>query len=360
MKIGILTFHNVLNYGAILQCYALQNIVKSLGHDTSVIDFKPDEIVAPYRLYAPLSRISSPLMKLKYFIHLSLISRAHCKRRFGFKNFLKKYIRLSSPKESFDCIIYGSDQIWNPKITHSIPEYWGGGALHTKKKVSYAASAGNLANLGFLSHDEISDHLQNFEHISVREENLKEYLHDHTDKKVRLSCDPVILNTKQDWVKLCNESESRYFDTLKDKYIFVYNLTAEDSVVKLVEEVKQATGLQVIEFRGAVCIDDRMYPERQASKSPLDLVNAIRNAAFVVTSSFHGLAFSLIFGRKFIIHSIHNTDRMKQLLKMANLEHRFTDRFRSDLLNDVDEEKIDEAFAFIRKESMQYLKDALK
>ena len=133
MKIGILTFHNVLNYGAILQCYALQNVVKNLGHDTSVIGFNPDEIVAPYRLYAPLSRISSHLIKLKSFVYLTLISRAYCKRKSAFKSFLKKYIRLSNPKESFDCIIYGSDQIWNPKITHRIPEYWGSGALLTGK-----------------------------------------------------------------------------------------------------------------------------------------------------------------------------------------------------------------------------------
>lgn len=360
MKIGILTFHNVLNYGAVLQCYALQSVIRDLGHDTSVIDFNPKAIVAPYRLFAPISRCKTLLSKTKYLVYLSLISRSYYKRKNEFKCFLKKYMRLSSSKESYDYIIYGSDQIWNPLITHNIPEYWGKGKLSSIGKISYSASAGNLKNLDSLSQKEITEYLKNFENISVREENLRNYLQKFTKNNIYITCDPVILNPKEDWIRLCIENECKSNILTKDKYIFVYNLTCEKIIEDLAEQVRQATGYKIIEFRGGVCIDDRKYPERESSKSPIDFVNAIRNAAFVVTSSFHGLAFSLIFGKKFIVHSIHNTDRIKHLVKLTNLEYRFSNTFYPDLLNEVDSKNIDDVFTAIRSESMAYLRDALK
>lgn len=360
MKIGILTFHSVLNYGAVLQCYALQRMIKSLGHDTSVIDFRPNTIVAPYRLFSILSQCRSIISKAKYFVYLLLISTLYYKRVSGFNNFLRKNIRLATPKESFDCIIYGSDQIWNPKITHNIQEYWGAGCLSASRRVSYAASVGNLENLNTLSQREIESNLQNFDCISVREDNLAEYLRQFTNNTLHVTCDPVILNPKEDWIRLCEENKNQSNKKFVGKYIFVYNLTAEEPIEKIVEQVKRATGFRVIEFRGGVCIDDRRFPERDSSGSPIDFVNAIRNAAFVVTSSFHGLAFSLIFGRKFIVYSIHNTDRMKQLLKMTDLEYRFSSNFSPNMLNDIGIEKVDEAFAAIQAESLKFLKNALQ
>ena len=131
MKIGILTFHCAHNYGAVLQCYAMQEFLRSKGHDVEVINYRPNYLLKPYKIFN-VKRFSSkkPIRILKGLILEFLLFPVRLKRFYGFENFINNKLILSKTvtKESipsnYDIYIVGSDQIWNPKITKGFDEIY--------------------------------------------------------------------------------------------------------------------------------------------------------------------------------------------------------------------------------------------
>ena len=122
MKIGILTFHCAHNYGAVLQCYALQEMLKGMGHTVEIIDYRPDYLRMPFdviNLHRIQSRNLLRLVKSIILETLSLSQRIIRHRKFD--SFIKYYLNLSRSvgiSSDYDVYVMGSDQIWNPKITN--------------------------------------------------------------------------------------------------------------------------------------------------------------------------------------------------------------------------------------------------
>ena len=199
MKVGILTFVNAPNFGAILQAYASQEFIQSLKIDANLINYTPP---AKNSESCETSQINSILNK---FLNLRHPIKTYQRKKKSFKlnNFKSEFLKISKQKyygeitelkENYDTIIAGSDQIWNTDLSFGSKSFF----LDFKtnaRKTGYAVSTGRQ-NLSELDCRMIHKYINNFETLSVREESLKKYLKQSEKKECKLVCDPVFLRKK--------------------------------------------------------------------------------------------------------------------------------------------------------------------
>lgn len=303
MKIGILTFHRARNYGAVLQCYGLMSYLTSLGHEVEVVDYYPQVFKELYAQF-PWStfRTASFLGKLHtleiYLTHLPISVR----RRKIFDTFIHDRLNLSEKKYDdqnnrivgYDVLFFGSDQIWNPKLTNGFDDVFTGNinSLHSKL-VAYAAST----NLGKNDKDDselavsYKAILSRFDSVSVREQAFADYLNSFQIKNVTKVLDPVFLLTIDQWRQIAV--------TPKEKdYLLIYNVPANEAIGCKAREIAKKKGLKVIELLSQERIT--FDPSKKQIVSPEEFVGYFLKASFVVTSSFHGTAFSVCFQKQFV------------------------------------------------------------
>ena len=293
MKIGILTFHRAHNYGAVLQAYALVSYLRENGHEAEIIDYRP-RVIEQAHGTLPLGRIKkmSFVRLIIYLIRLIPYLVQRKKRADKFKAFI-----LSLPKsknvyydtkqgiEGYDYIIVGSDQVWNPKITDGFDAYYTGNITTNAKIFSYAASAEIAPKQEGI--EQYNSFLVNFCKLSVRESLFREQLQQFTSFDITQVLDPVFLLSKEQWESFgCNP-----FD--ESGYILVYQVKRDDNVLRYAHELAEYNKCKVME----ITAEADYFPKknRYTTLSPREFVGAFANARCVVTTSFHGTAFSCIF-----------------------------------------------------------------
>ncbi len=308
MKIGILTFHNADNYGAVLQCYALQEKLMELhpDDDVFVIDYKCPKIV---NAYIPRFSFKRPWSILGYFK-----TKKKCKT---FQQFREKHFNLGTDDLSqYDVIYYGSDQIWNPSLTGNDLVYFGKG--YSGKKIAYAASDGGEINLTI----EVKGLLNSFSKISCREKSLTKKLQNaQLNIPVETVCDPVFLLSKEQWLKMAAKPKEK-------DYVLTYKIRKNLSFDSEAEKLGQRLGKQVIQIVYVKSIRKLFYFKQKyvGGISLEQFVGYFANADFVLTTSFHGVAFSIIFNRPFYVLKIANaSDRITDLLAALSIEDRYGD-----------------------------------
>ena len=329
MKIGILTFHCAHNYGAVLQCYALQEYLKSFGHEVYVIDYRPQYL--KYGLFVWYKWFSfNPLKCLKkilWQIHTFSIQR---NRSIKFENFIHNKINLRelnlrSCNHDIDCFVFGSDQIWRKNREVFDPVYFADfNAAKNRKLISYAASMG-INSLSDNEKKQISKWLKRFSIITVREKYLKELLQPLTDKKIYNVIDPTFLLQPQDW------DEIAINPSLNKPYVLIYQVIYNQSVYNIAQKAATEIGASIIEIVSNVKETINSHQTVQTA-SPEEFLGWFRNAKFVVTTSFHGTAFSLIFNRPFVsIKQNRLSDlRIESMLSQIQLSNRFVKGFDSE------------------------------
>lgn len=339
MKIGILTYQRAHNYGALLQAYALHFFLKNEGHEVEFIDYWPDYHKEEFKLLSiKVLNKYSYLGRVKYLIGFFIGLYRIVKRRNGHFRFMKqrlyltdkpKFSNASEINSAYDLVIYGSDQIWRKQRLYSCQGfdeiYFGSKIKNVQKRISYSASMGiiNLDNddLVFLK-----GHLKNFDAISVREENLKE-----TISKIgfnsELTLDPVFFLNENEWSEIAFQKS----DFQKEKYILFYHLVNSFEAELFVNKVKNELKCNVVEIKWRVdpfCIGKRYFQ----TASPENFLSLVKNAEFVVTTSFHGVAFSIIFKKQFYALGLKNNfERITSLLSIIGIENRYL--FNSDNVN---------------------------
>lgn len=287
MKIGILTFYKVLNYGAVLQAYALSKVLKDRGHETFLINYQPNQLTSPYRK-----------VTLKWFYNILYLKVLY--RRYNlfspFKIFFNRYLNegqkydflsqlIENPPKA-DLYIAGSDQIWNSHLTGNEEIAFFLPFSSTKTSIiSYAASCGG--DYSFLDKLEIISLLKRFNRVSVREKSLQVKL---MEKGIvsKVVLDPTLLLEKYDEFLTAN---------LFGNYIVVYNISISEDFSNKLLYLKKISGLKVIN------IGPHFLKEADSNIigiSPDRWVNFIYHANFVFTDSFHGVAFSVNFKKKFL------------------------------------------------------------
>ena len=333
MKIGVFTFHRALNYGAFLQAFAMLKCIKSLGHNADVIDYWPKVHEDAYALFSlSFLRKKTFVLKLKT-LFFSLLRYTRLKKRkekmekllLDSLNIPQKEIQYKFPEDlaslQYDLLIYGSDQIWWK--WNNLPDgerdwvYWGDFVPRNIRKISYAASMGVIQ----ASEDEkriISCKLNNFDSISVRENKLKDFLQLLTTIPITQTLDPVFLISPNDWETVAKEPRVKV-----DKYVLLFNLMKSRDAEIIAKRKSIELKCKLIEVTPSVQplkFSKNVYQTLDA----FEFIGLIKNAEFVVTSSFHCVAFSIIFEKQFYAVGMkNNSNRVTSLLTMLEIEDRF-------------------------------------
>lgn len=335
MKIGIITFNSAHNYGAVLQVWALQEKLKSKGHEVEVINYRIPSIDNLYRVYAPkkickYEFVNNGIHRLQW-VHAWMKQSHKAIRYKKFEHFINHtlpttkpfntYAQLLNEDFDYDVMITGSDQVWNGKYTRGLSAaYFLSFGPKEAKRISYAASIGKDC---FDPEEKLvaKRYLKDLDYISVREEKAKQAVLELTDKPVELVLDPTLLLDRPAYDKIKKKTK------IKGDYIFVHNvhLTKIDSRLNsIVEKVSEMTGLPVVNNRGDYQFKNELG--KFDDGGPGEFIGVIEGAKYVITNSFHATVFSLIYGRNFItVPHFQNPDRMKYLLQMFGLQNHLID-----------------------------------
>ena len=348
MKIKTITCHDVYNFGATLQAFALSKYLEGLGHDVEIIDYKPEYLSKRYDLWFIGEKWKSRgfFIKSVYYackIPIRLLTnvgkyRFDAFKRSNMKVTAKTYhdcseLRASPP--SADVYIAGSDQIWNVDYENGKdPAFYLDFGSEKVKRISYAASFSNSEMLPEYKNF-VKKMLSHFDHISIRESVGLNILSSMNIDNGRHVLDPVFLLSKEEWMKFVEPRPS-------EKYILVYDFDKNTKIERFVREVAKREHLKIYginNYQRTPYVDIDFF--HGGPKTFLSLVN---HAEFVVSNSFHATAFSIIFEKNFLvfdrIQSRGNT-RMRDLLKTCNLSERLIgDDIEGIAFSDIDYDEV--------------------
>ncbi len=360
MRIGILTFHTAHNYGAVLQCYALQEYLRSCGHEVEVIDYRLSVIQRDYRVFYWKRFISvRPLWMLKKIGRECRLMSARRQRYHAFEAFIQGRLRLtplsSIMDRPFDRIVIGSDQVWNTSLTNGFSAYYWGAFPHPSVTgiVSYAAS---MQDSWPAEQDEtISRLLQNFTAISVREQTLVPRLSVlASGRTVVAVADPTLLLSREQWDSIAVRPP------IDAPYLLLYQVETHPNSLSIAKSVASDLGLKL------VCLSVRLENENSRetlSTSPELFVGLFKYASFVVCSSFHGTVFSLIYNVPFYTIRMNKgkDNRVRSLLDQLGLQERFISNYVSGMVHEL---KTSQAISLhetpLLRTSFDYLSSVLK
>ncbi|MDE7462058.1 MAG: polysaccharide pyruvyl transferase family protein [Muribaculaceae bacterium] len=362
MKYGILTFHRAHNYGAMLQAIALRAKLAENSNEVFFIDYWPKKHQEEYKIFNKdiFSKISF-LGKLNY-IRKYFRDRSAKKRRIAiFESFFDKYMLPFTTEGhdiNFDAIFYGSDQIWRKRPEHGDDfddVFFAKNDYHTRSHIAYAASMGVI----FDGDDDLrylKQAMTRFDHIGVRESDLKDLLEKAGVSEISLNIDPTFLLDKHKWTEILDLRINN-----KERYILFYDLMYGSFDLNAVKEFAKAKGLKLKVLKGR--IDREKYDvETISDAGPREFVELIANAEYVFTSSFHGLAFSLIFGKQFYASYQRNSARAATILGSLGLSDRLLPPLSPSIpaMKRIDYAEIDQKMGKLRRSSEDYLKMAVR
>lgn len=365
MKTEIITFHNTSNFGATLQCAALSRFLSEHGFETEVVNYLPPYVTDKIGLKKEMKKISRSKNKVKatlkgiaYLLHAKQLKR----RKERFESFIREHLTLSREYTSFgslcaappqaDFYICGSDQIWNPALT--------GGELDEAfflkfaegKKIAYGASMGEY---DIESHAaELKTLVSDFQALSVREASTAGRLAPAINKSVSTVLDCTLLLNKEAYADF--EQPVR---TCGKPYLLYYGMQNSSVGDTLAQQISAERNIMIVDIspnpfhllKGA---------EKRIDIGPGEFLTLIKNADYVVTNSFHGTVFSILYEKEFV-STLHSTrsGRVVDLLKALGLSERIAVNTDIQNMGPIDYASVRRALAEQRKESFAFLKDNL-
>lgn len=370
-KIGILTFQDSPNFGANLQAYALQEVIQELGYNVEIINY-----YSPARKYpkqSKLNRIRS-IVWSKTAKKL-LVSKIRSRKTAEFKS---RYLKLSAQRyetpeqlqfidQRYNVIVVGSDQVWNSHNLNGDDSFWLP-FINQAKGVSYAPSFGK-AQLDKNELKKIKVYLKKFSAISVREPSGAMLLSDLIPQKISVTLDPTFLLPVKRWNSI---SSARL---INEDYILCYFMPGdkivERTITNLAIQLSKITGKRIINIGKKEYSKLRHNADDRYDDGPLDFLSLIRNSTYVITNSFHGTVFSIIYGKPFWVPVHKNkkdgggfNSRIVEMLDYLALQDRIKDVDSED--NIRSEELIlnpkiyQECLKKKVTESIKYLREALQ
>ena len=319
MKIGVITFHQALNYGALLQTYALQKFINDnfAGVETELIDYK-----CPYLSYL----YSTKAHNSGNFVYRSLKKGHFLLKRRLFQSFIRNHIKISSPytqdtiknaNKKYDKFIAGSDQIWNCNLTDSDMNYLLAFS-DNNKRYSYAASIG----LSVIPDEVTSTYTRElgmFNAISVRESHAIETISKlgETMPKIEQHVDPVLLLSVDQWNLLCAKKKQK-----KSKFILVFSVEYSNELIEEAVKFAKAKNMNVYYVGQRTRNPDVKYIPLISFEKLLAL---FRDASYIFVNSFHGTVLSVLYHKQFYARMVHTdgrNNRIISLLDKASLQSR--------------------------------------
>ncbi len=330
MHIKTITCHEVYNYGASLQEYALLEFLKQNGHDAQTIHYKPPHLSNHFNLNRVSNpKFDKPIIK-QFYLLAKLPSRLKSlKRKKVFDDFHQKYIpthhtlyknneELKNNPPQADAFICGSDQIWNSFFQNGKDSaFYLNFVPDDKKKISYAASFA-IDELEESIKPFVKENVLRLNAVSVRETSAVGILNELGIDNVVQVLDPVFLLDKEHWI-------SRFITPITEKYIFVYDFDTNPVVKEIALKLKKEKGFLIYTVNRNIDYADKNFH----FEGPEKFLSLVYHSQFNLTNSFHAVAFSLIFEKQFAV--INRTEkintRMKDLLALMNLKtHLFSNK----------------------------------
>lgn len=368
MNIGILTFHRADNYGAILQAYALQSKLIERGHIAEIIDYRCSAIEEDYvyNMFPPIRKnILAWCMNFAKNLYVVPKKKNKAKRCGNFRTeffctssaYKSKEDRIDA-QQKYDMIITGSDQIWSIKLTKGKDDWY-----CFKKEidkctiVSYGASVGNLK--------EFSDNIEmfkkdlcNYRMISTREAETNDYLRTELNREIYRVLDPTLLVSESIWDDMAMKSEIK----IDYKYILYYDVEKNTESEKIAIDISKRTGYKLIHFDSSFRMLFRGGYAQEAG--PIEFIWLIKNAEYVITSSFHASVFSIIFEKDFCVVPHPKTGaRVRNLLNDLLLDNHIVESFNDYSYNKLQRNtnylKAKDIIFSERKESESYIDNCI-
>jgi hypothetical protein len=353
MKIGTMAFHWAINYGAVLQSYAMQQYLSHCGHNVEIINYVPFK-----------SKLKSNLWLIKNMRFAALYTNILKQKKFN--KFREKHMKLSKNKyisqeqlmkkpPEYDAYICGSDVVWNQSFAlggelKPTLSYFLNFVSNDAKRISYAASFGSTT-LSSKMIQLIKPELEKFNCISVRENSGVDIVKG-LGLDAKLAIDPTLLLKKSDYDKLldCTLSANNYD-------LFIYILHSNQVLAPRIESYifrKYFEGNSDKKYNGEIL-------------SVEEWISSIKSSKFVLTNSFHGAVFSVIYQKPFIVIPVEGSqmnDRIFTLLSNLGLEERIVDVYDEDKIDivmqkPIDWELVETKLKALQKDSISYLNNAL-
>lgn len=364
MKVGILTFHRALNYGAVLQAYALKATVEKKGHKADVIDYRNDVIESLYK-YPKFSDQKTIKNKIAYILR----SRWEKSKRNKFDLFRDKQLQLKNAKvytennisdtqDLYDAFFVGSDQVWNPDAHNFDKNFYLDFVQQKHKKHSYAASFG-VDRLEEKYHEDCKRMLSDFSVCSVRESQGSKLVSDIVGVAARVDLDPVFLLNKKDWQETFNLKNSG------ERYVVIYTFYLSDLQKKVARSCYEA-GYK-IKYIGKPLKNPFGFPcEFVSAVSPVDFVELFFGASFVITNSFHGAAFSINFNKPVAIELLPDGNRVNSrllsILNLVGMDDRIVfdvNSIKSIIESPINWNSVNSRVDELRRSSLEYIEECL-
>ena len=320
MKIGLITYHYSQNYGAVMQTYATCRILKELGHEVEIINIRQTEKrKIRHIVFIPKYRNCDKFMNKFYPRQTQIIHDVNELKQINF---------------DYDCLLVGSDQVWNPMISQDkCMAYFLDFGRQNVLRVSYASSLGVSQwpdEKKYLLED-ISRALHNFNAISVREKTGAKILENMFKVKSELVLDPTMLHSGYD--EIVNK-----IDETNNIVCYLLNRTKEQLKASRYVSKQLGKNAQLLTSVYPIRGFKYVYPP-----SIEDWIRYIAGASLVITDSFHGVVFSLLYKRNFIVIAVNNgkNSRLLDLLKMVGLENRYFTSMKQLEISDIYRKSID-------------------
>ncbi len=367
MKVGILTFHNAHNYGAVLQAYALKRTIEILGNDVDIINYRNSAIEKEYDtdikkvLGIKKKYFRNPgflLYKIKEYKQRNYRKEAYLEKHRKFTAFINRYLLDGNDKvfalddlknTNYDAFIVGSDQVWNVWLTDGLDPVYLLDFKTSAKKISYSASRGNV-DMPNNEKKYFTKCIKEFDNVSVREEILKNELIDMGIKNAIVTSDPTLLIEK-------NEYEDMLKDIDEKKYLLAYFVYENDEMMKIAKKIADDNQLKLIDIHYFLQKKYKLN-NQLANIGPEEFLGYIKNAEIVITNSFHGTIFSIIFEKQF--YNFHDEDmRIDGLINRLKIKSRNLKNNNIEAMQVIEYSKVKKEMETLREESIKYLVGAL-
>ena len=373
MKIGVLTLNLHNNFGGILQAYALQKVLREMGHNIVLIDKSKYVSVGPWYKKYPIY-IKRAIQK--YLLRKDIIVRVDAEQNriprtisINTDKFINKYIKrttrdFSSIKETdFDAIIVGSDQIWRPKYFYSKIEnaYFDFARGWNIKRIAYAASFGTEEwEYSDEQTTNCAELLSNFDAVSVREASAVKLCKEKFGVKAQHVLDPTMLLSREEYQELFITAQTPQ----SDGNLFCYILDKNSEKDSIIDYIAQKRGLTPFYVNSRY--EDPDAPLEERIQQPVEKwLLAFYDAEFVITDSFHACVFSIIFNKPFIVYGNkeRGMTRFESLLKIFGLENRLVSTKKDAIKTanePIDWKKVNTIHSQWKEKSIAFLSENLK
>ncbi len=371
MKIKTITCHEVYNYGASLQEYALLRYLQNLGHEAETIHYKPPHLSGHFKLWVVSNEFFARNIFMRaIYLTLKLPKRIiNLKRKRNFDKFSEKHIKstqklyrsnneLKADTPEADVYICGSDQIWNSFFENGKdPAFYLDFVPDNKLKLSYAASFA-IDKLEDNIKDFVKEKIGRLDHVSVRESSGKRIVEDLGYTNVTQVLDPVFLIDSQEWKSLMIPELEKDLIS-KGKYIVVYDFDNDPSI-KYIAETYKEKGYKIYAFNELIdYASENFYLEGVEF-----FLTVLNGAEAILANSFHAVAFSFIFHKKLGVFNRNDkiNTRMRDLLQSVDLIHlliddkKKADNFKFDA---IDYKEVQSKLDVLIEKSKNYLDKAL-